>query len=167
IDAPDFSLTLFEDRHLVPRGGTGIVRVRANRTGFNGAIKLSLPGLPAGVSLGGAEIPAGVSDTLLSLVASPAAEPIQTLMRIVGQAEGQVGLQRPALLAASPIASGQPWLRGEVGIAITDAAPLQVAWDTSEPSLAIGSSYPAKVKVTRAAGIKGPVRLSALTSQLI
>src|SRR5205085_430105 len=83
------------------------------------------------------------------------------------QAEGQVGLQRPALLAASPIASGQPWLRGEVGIAITDAAPLQVVWDTSEPSLAIGSSYPAKVKVTRAAGIKGPVRLSALTSQLI
>src|SRR5713226_5345509 len=66
-ERPDFSLTMFEDRQIIPVGGTAVVRIRANRAGYQGPIKLSLPELPEGVVAAATEIPAGATDTLLSL----------------------------------------------------------------------------------------------------
>src|SRR5262249_9037136 len=57
--AADFSLTLAEDRVQLSRDGVAVLRVHAVRNGYGGRIKLSLPGLPAGVTVSGDQIPAG------------------------------------------------------------------------------------------------------------
>lgn len=165
---PDFSLSLAEDRHHVPRGGSAVVRVRAARAGYNGPIKLSLPGLPEGVVLSGHEVPAGVSETLLSLSASSEQGLAQLLTKVVGDsADPKVPLRRVALLPETPANRLVPWLRSERALAVTEPAPIAIAWDTDEAGLTIGRTYPAKVKLTRAAGANGPVLLSLLTNQVV
>jgi hypothetical protein len=167
-DQPDFTLLLFEDRCHVPRTGAAVLRVRANRSNYNGPIKLALDGIPEGIAVSGDVIPAGASDTLLTLAAPARLSPTQALMRIVGEStEPPISLRRTALFPVIPGAQSQPWLRSDVGVAVVEASPVQIAWDTDEPSLAIGSSYIAKVKVTRGRGVTGTVRLALETSQLI
>ncbi len=174
-DYPDFSLTLLEDRQLIPQGGSAVMRVRANRAGYNGPIKLSIPELPQGIKVSGAEIPAGVTDTLLSFSAPGGTSLSQTLARVIGESTGTPVVRRTALLPVTSATQRQPWLRSELAVAVTEPEPISVAWDTSETSLAIGASYPAKVRATRAAvgaGLRpapttGPIRLSLLTSQIV
>jgi hypothetical protein len=48
---PDFTLTVQEDRIEVPQSGTTLLRVRSTRTAYNGPIRLSLEGMPEGVTL--------------------------------------------------------------------------------------------------------------------
>ena len=66
---PDFSLALLEDDCTCRETGAAVLRIRASRAGYNGPIKLTLPGLPAGVAVSGDEIPAGTTDAFLSLTA--------------------------------------------------------------------------------------------------
>jgi hypothetical protein len=165
---PDFSLTLAEDRSHVPQGGTALVRVQASRAGYNGPIKLSLSGLPAGIVVSGDEIPAGVSEALLSLTAPPEQSLSQVFVKMVGTStDPKVPLRRPALAAATGVTQNRPWLRTDVPLAVVAASPIGIAWDTDEPNLPLGSTYPAKVKVTRTEGTTGPIRLSLLTSQVV
>jgi hypothetical protein len=167
-DYPDFRLTLFEERHQVPAGGAAVIRVRAERTGYTGSIKLALPGLPAGVQVSGDEIPAGATDTLLTLQAPAALSPVQALVQIVGAStDPKAPRKHIALRPETPVTRHQPWLRSDVAIAVTEPEPLAVAWEGADSLLALGSSYPARLKLTRAAGAAGAVRLSLLTSQLV
>ena len=108
---PDFSLAILDDRPHVPRTGTAILRVRASRTNYDGPIKLSLPGLPAGVTVSGDEIPVGATDTLLSLTAPEGTALAQTVLNVIGTStEPGVSLQRLALLPETPLTRAQPWL---------------------------------------------------------
>jgi hypothetical protein len=166
---PDFTLALDEDRHHVPRGGAELVRVRANRSGYNGPIKLSMAGLPAGVTLVGDEIPAGASEALLSLAAADAS-PEPALVSISGASTDPAQpLRRVALFTESQETKQQPWLRSELAVAVTAASPLAVAWeaDSAGTQLPLSVSLPARIHVTRAAGAAGPVRLSLITSQSV
>ncbi len=168
IDHPDFSLAVFADRYHVPRGGTATLRVRASRVHYNGAIKLAVTDLPQGVVVSGDVIPAGASDTLLSLTAPGDLGPSQVLGRVTGESvDSPMAIRRQAHYPASPVTQSQPWLLSELGIAVTPPSPIRIAWDTADPWLAIGSSYRARVKVTRAPGTSGAVRLALETSQLV
>jgi hypothetical protein len=168
VDHPDFNLMAFEDRHLVPQGGAAVARVRVNRAGYNGAIKLSVQELPEGVVVSGDEIPARATDTLLSFLAPANLSPTAVVVKVIGTStDPAVPLRRPALLPETTITRHQPWLRAEVGFAVTEPAPFRIAWDGADSSFAIGSTYPAKVRITRGQGSTGPVRLSLLTSQVV
>jgi hypothetical protein len=168
VGVPDFSLSAQEERVNLPLGGTVALRVRANRMGYNGPIKLSVPALPAGVVLSGQEIPSGVNDTLLTVSAPPSMSMPPVVGQLVGEsAEPNVRIRRPVLAADSATTRGQPWLRNEWGFAVVPAGPLAVAWDTNEPGLPLDYTYAAKVKVTRAMGSQGPIRLSLLTTQIV
>jgi hypothetical protein len=165
---PDFSLILFEDRFHLPSPGTALIRVRANRAGYNGPIKLSVPGLPAGVTVAGAEIPAGATDALLALAASVEVSPAQLVTQVRGESDDpKQPVRRLALLAETPATRNQPWLRAEVAVAVTGPAPLTVAWAESETPLPLGASHAARVQVGRAAGVTGAVRLALVTSQIV
>jgi hypothetical protein len=167
-DRPDFSLTLFEDRQLIPQGGSAVLRIRATRTAYQGPIKLALPGLPSEITVSGDDIPAGATDTLLSLSAAAHVRPEQVLTRIIGSSDdAKTPIRRPALLPETPITALHPWLRSDLAIAVTELGPVQVAWQNSDTPLAIGIPYPAQIHVMRAKGIAGPVRLSLLTSQVV
>jgi hypothetical protein len=167
-DRPEFTLTVTEERVLVPRGGVAVVRVQAARAGYAGPIRLELPGLPEGVRVSGAEVPAGANDTLLSLEA-PAGQPLaQLLTRVVGTAGGPPApVRRAALRPATEATQRQPWLRAEVGFAVVPDGPIAVAWDTADAELPRGGLYPAKVKLARAPTATGPVRLSLVTTQTV
>ena len=166
-DRADFRLEIFEDREQVPGGGAEIVRVRAQRMGYQGAIQLALAGLPAGVIASNGEIPAGATDALVSLSATGA--PAKSIVTITGTAvDPNVALERTALLPESPGSKSQPWLRSELAVAATGAASLSVAWDADSAGiqLPLGSRLPARVKIGRAAFAGGAVRLALLTSQI-
>jgi hypothetical protein len=165
---PDFSLALVEDRHHVPQQGAALVRVRAERRGYNGLIALELAGLPAGMVASDSEIPAGAVEALVTLTAAES-QPSQAVLRIVGSStDPSIPLVRPAMLPESAATRRQPWLRGEVGIASVAAGPLSVVWSPSaDESLPLGGALNAAVTVTRAAGVTGPVRLSLITTQTI
>jgi hypothetical protein len=168
VGMPDFSLSAQEERVNLPLGGTVLLRLRANRMGYNGPIKLSLPALPAGVVLSGQEIRAGATETLLTISAPPSL----TLAPVVGSLFGEsvepnVRIRRFVMTSESAATRGQPWLRNEWGFAVVPAGPVAIAWDTNDPSLPLDYTYAARVKVTRAMGNQGPVRLSLLTTQVI
>ncbi|MGL4463674.1 MAG: hypothetical protein ACRC1K_16090, partial [Planctomycetia bacterium] len=165
-DAVDFSLSFAQERTNVPGGGTTLVEVSAARAGYGGAITLSAPGLPPGVTVDGAEIPAGVDRVLLTLTAAKEAALAQVLTTFVGEgAAGDKKIVRPILLPETFVTREKPWLRAEVGVAVTAAAPLTAAWGQSAVALTAGGQTNAMVTVERAAGVVGPVRLTLRTNQ--
>jgi hypothetical protein len=166
-DRPDFRLQILADREQVPGGGAAIVRVRANRAGYQGPIKLSLLGLPSGIAIANDEIPAGATDALVSLLAF--GSPAHAITSIVGtSADPNILLVRPAQLAETPMAVRQPWLRSELALAVTGANTLSVVWEpeATGTQLPLGSRLPARIAVTRAPLAAGAVRLSLVTSQI-
>lgn len=168
VSQPDFTLALLDDRPLVPFGGAALVRVRATRSNLNGPIKLTLPGLPEGITVAGDEIPAGATDTLLSFSAPEDAKPIQGVLQIIGEAtEGGVALQRYALLPETPLSKVHPWMRSELAIAVAEPGLIGIAWDSLDGGLPIGAKAAGKINVTRKPDAKGTVRLSFLTSQIV
>lgn len=165
---PDFSLALLDDRPHLPRNGAGLVRVRATRSGYVGPIKLTLTGLPEGTIVSGDEIPAGATETLLSFTAPEGAKLAQGVVQIIGAStDPGVALQRVALLPETPFSKVQPWVRGELAVAITDPGVIGITWDAEPAGLPIGGNVPVKVKVIRMAEAKGPIRLSLVTSQVV
>jgi hypothetical protein len=164
---PDFSLSVQEDRIEVPQGGTTLVRVRVTRAGYNGPIQLALDGLSEGVTLSGAEVPAGATEALVSFTASELS-PTQALVRLVGRTpDGAV--ERVAQFGETPATRHQPWLATELAAAITPPGDLHVAWDktSTEDVLPLGGSVLAEVKTTRRENAKGAVRLSLVSTQVV
>lgn len=163
----DFELSVQEDRIEIPQGGTTLVQVQAKRAGYNGLIRLQMEGLPAGVALSGAEIPAGANGALVSFSASDIS-PTQMLVRLVGQS-GDGSLVRTAEFPDSPATRLQPWLSTELAAAITPPGALQVAWNkvSTEGALPLGGSLLAESTVVRRGDAKGSVRLSLIATQTI
>lgn len=169
IGLPDFSLSLFADREPLPRQGVAVMRVRANRAGYNGPIKLSFAGLPPGITVAGDEIPAGASDTLLTLTTGDQ-QPLPMLTTIIGEStQPNTPLRRIARLPNSPLARSQPWLATELALSGTQPLPLTVTWGAGTPAdqLPIGATLPFELQVARAPGAAGPVRLSLVTTQIV
>ncbi|MES1213380.1 MAG: hypothetical protein ABUL64_02230 [Singulisphaera sp.] len=166
-DRPDFSLTLLNDRVQVPAGGVEIVRVRADRNGYQGAIKLGISGSPSEVRVANDEIPAGATEALVTLSAQGGSA--QGITKVTGTAtDPNLGIARTALGPDSPGAKSQPWLRSELAVATTGAGSLTVAWEAESAgaALPLGSRVPAKVKISRAPFAGGAVRLALVTSQI-
>ena len=166
--APDFTLSLQEDVKQVPAGGATVLRVHADRQGFQGPIKLLLPASAGGVAANG-DIPAGLDDALIS-IAAPASGGLSSLTTLIGETVGlEPPLRRTALTPENPATKSQPWLRSELAIGIAPPAPLTVDWTlpSGDQSLLIGQRVPLHIKVSRATNVTGAVRLSLITSQTV
>jgi hypothetical protein len=164
----DFTLSLSDERYLVPKDGAALMRVRVERAGYNGPIKLELANLPTSVSITGDEIPSGATEALVTLSA-PGLSPAQSLTTVLGTStEPNTAIKRPALVPQNAVNKHQPWLRDEVALAVTTPGPLALAWDlfTSDAKLAVGTALPVKLSVMRASGAAGAVRLTLLTTQV-
>lgn len=166
---PDVGLTVLEDRALVPQGGVALLRVQVQRNGFSGPIRLSVPGLPTGITLSAPEIPAGATEALLSLAAPPSQAPAQLVAKVVGTATdaGGTSYSRTALQPTASFSRETPWLRAELGLAVTPAGPFSITWDGGDDKLTLGTVVQLPLRVTRSAGATGPVRLVLVTSQIV
>jgi hypothetical protein len=190
---PDFRLTFFEDTENLPLDGTRVFRVAADRQGYDGAIRLKVEGLPNGFTATPVDIPAGADGALVELRRSshlaPGRRPgaddksPQTVgqLTIRGEAvDAKPALTRVAESAVHPLAALQPWLKGELAVAAAGPAlPFSVAWDENPAKkksaeanagdadkLYLGTDDRLAVRVDRASGETGAVRLSLLSTQL-
>ncbi len=163
----NYSLSIPAERVLIPRDGSALVRVNVNRSGYPGPITLDFPKLPSGVVIAGNEIPARATTAFVTLSA-PALDPEQSLTRVIGtSASKDVALKRQAELPETVVTKHQPWLGGELAVAVTGASPVQLVWQplASDTKLPLGAELPMKLHVQRSDGVKGAVRLSLLTTQ--
>ncbi len=166
--SPDFRLALADDRYNIPRNGTVALRIKAERAGYNGPIRLTAPELPKGTAISGDTIPAGVTDTLLTLTVPPDAKATAVIGKIVGEATAPgVKLRRSVLTRETPFTRARPWLRDSVAFAFTERNNFRIDWDAGPSELLLGVPYSAGVKLTRPAGAAGGVRLALLTSQIV
>jgi hypothetical protein len=165
--AADFTVSLPNEQVFVPRDGANFARVLVKRSGYGGPIKLSFPNLPPGVSISGDEIPARATETLVTFTA-PGASPVQSLTRVVASGVGKNGaIKRQVSLSESTVTKHQPWLGDELAVALVGPSPLALAWEPAESDakLALGAALGTTLKVHRAEGVKGAVRLSLVTTQ--
>lgn len=87
---PDFQLRANPENPNIPRGGTSLITVSANRVqGYDGPIEIRVEGLPAGVTAGSATIPAGQDSAILLFSADASApdDSLPTSFKIVGHAQ--------------------------------------------------------------------------------
>ncbi len=171
---PDFSLQLETDRLNIPAGATQVLRVTAERRGYGGPIALTLPGLPAGVTLNGDLIPAGATIGLLTLTA-PAEQasfgevPAFGEVAVVGRAAApNVNIVRIASRAASPKTRSRPWARESVGWCVAKPAPLGVAWAAGSPpeEFFAGVKNAVGLKLLGEPSDKAAIRVRMLTTQV-
>lgn len=183
LNLPDFRLVAELDRWNIAAGGRGVVRVRVDRRGYVGPIRVELGALPTNLQPEGLEIPAEASGKLVVLNAK--GEGIgQSLTTIRGVAMGVPG--EPAklatiesdginLAAAPPAANtppapltAAPWLATRFAWAATVAAAPGFDADWQPPAdaaVVLGGKLTAPIVCRRPPGWDGPVRLVVLTSQ--
>lgn len=160
------NLAVAQDIASVAVGGRTLWRVAADRAGYDGPIRVTAPNLPAGVAVGGSEIPPGI-DQGLAVVSGE--QPAAGRVALVGEIRvGDVAIKRPAQAPDFPAAQTQPWLREELAVAVTGKSPIAADWAAAE-ALAIpaGGKVAAAVKIARGEGVAGPVRLTLLTTQTV
>ena len=168
VDAPpvEFQLSVERDGYNVVQSTRQVVRVRAIRQGYLGPIELAFGQLPWGVAIDSAEIPAGSSGKLITLIAS-ADSPQCSLTCIRGRAT-TAAIRRTALTGTNPIAREQPWLAAElpVSLAAREGVGFDADWQPqADAKLVLGGKFSTPVRSVRPAGYDGPVRLTLLTSQ--
>jgi hypothetical protein len=160
----DYRLVSTAQAVSLPVGGRWVVPVLIDRRGYAGPVELSAAGLPAGVKLDGATIPAEADGALV------------TIQRNEGPAEANVthwigragSAEKPVTLKGSPMESIQPWLANELAVAPTAAKAGEYAIDWGKLPDDAGP-VPAKklvlpIKVARPAK-ESVVKLTLLTTQ--
>jgi hypothetical protein len=175
LDRPHFSLSVLDDRQLIPLGGSGLLRIAVNRAGYSGPIKLKFNGLPPDCKAIGDEFPPSSDLALVELagrrgeVRLPDSTPSASIITITGRGgDGTTATTRTAQVATAGNESlRQPWLRSEVAVALIDSPAFGLAWSGAsvEPSLSAGGKMPMNLKLSRGGGTTGPVRLSLVTTQ--
>jgi hypothetical protein len=163
----DFRLYTPSQQIALPQGGSSVLPVLIERHGYAGRVVLAAEGLPAGVQLEGAEIPAGAEGTLVTIRRGTASgDAVFTHWR--GRSDG--GEEREVVVRGHPLERVQPWLAQElvVGLSEDRAASFQIAWGKlpADVGLIPGKKLELPVKLTRTDS-KPVVRLTLLTSQAV
>jgi hypothetical protein len=166
----DFRLTLFDDTLHLAQDGSRVLRVEADRQGYEGPIRLLVDRLPPGFISPATEIPAGANGALVVIQRqgdAKQASPGRVVVR--GESVGTKPIVvRAASLATSPIGDLQPWLSYDVAVApLSTVQPLKMTWDKEdEKNLYLGLDRKLTVRFERQPGAIGPLRLSLVTSQV-
>lgn len=166
---PGFRLKVVNDTHNVPQGATTVLRVIAERDGYDGPIRLSFSNLPSNVSASGTGIAAGAKGTLVTLTAAEGA-PSGIVTSIRGTSVAVTpSITTVAVFEPHPLGKHQPWMREEVALALAspNTAAFKVDWGkpTADTELYFGNTFKAPIKLTRSQGAIGPVKLSFVSSE--
>lgn len=155
------------DRLNIPRGGSIVVPVLADRSNGGSPVQLAFSNLPSGVTASSDGIAPGASGTLVTLTAAESTStPTIASLSSVSTSNGKT-LKTTARLSKHPLATLQPWLQEELAVATTSSHAFSIDWGTvpNNASLVLAARLELPVTVSRPADNPGPVRLSLLTSQ--
>jgi hypothetical protein len=167
--APQFSVTADSDRLNISAEATQAFRVQVNRVNYNGKIKLAFQGLPPNVQVTGDEISEGATVGLMTLTAGPGS-PTGSLVKLMAQGvhSDMSTLTRVVRTPETKTSKQFPWFRDEFALAVSEPAPVRVAWaGPVESPMFLGEKLPLTVSLARADGAKGKVRLRLLTTQVM
>jgi hypothetical protein len=150
---PDYRLRITTPLVNLPRGGSALVRVQAERLGFAEPIQLSVEG-PPGVQARGGLIPAGGTEGTLLVSADGDADLRAGDLHIWGNGGNPASpLRRRARGAPANIS---PWVvpehATELPMAMTRPLPVQLAWEPTVPArlaAPFGTDLLLPVKVVR------------------
>jgi hypothetical protein len=160
--APDFRLRLMGDAVSLLRGGQGKFVVQAERLGgFTGPISLTLDGLPQGVTVKSALIPARQNAGAVLLVADAKA-PIQAA-RITVRGSAEVGGAAVARTATLPAPRGVAPVDSVV-LAVTLPTPFKIVGEYDMRWAARGTVHQRHYKIERK-GYDGPIEVSLADRQ--
>jgi hypothetical protein len=184
--APDFAADLATPFVNVPRGGTATVVCVIQRRGYDGAIRLRIPDLPAGFHMAGGHVPSeaaaqifnndnagrrtAVSTLTITADADAKAQPVE--LAVVAEAVTADGVMRrrargPGLVTAvagdkqKPFTA--PWLGMELPVAVTEALPVSVDVPNPMVRMAQGFEYTLDYRVRH----KENARLAGKVTQQI
>lgn len=168
IDHPirQFDVTLKSDTINVPMGESQVVEAFANRQAFDDPIQILMAGLPTGLQVEGAEIPAGSNGTLISIM-----NPLESTSAAVTRFKAQStdgSIVRTVRIESSSDDRLPVWLRDQIAISTTPRQALfQIAvTNEASPAVLTLASKPAyTLKLIRPHATFGPIRLSLVTSQ--
>lgn len=165
----DFQLTFMQQEQTVVAGERLVVKVTAERAGYQGPIRLEFGMLPDGVEAQGAMIAAGADSTLMTLHGAGLAtrHALTSLRGIARIADREV--VRYVTSVTHPLGDMQPWLGREFALAL--AAPSKIDFDfdwgriDGTTQLVLGGKLEVPLKFFRPAGFDGPIRVTAEFSQ--
>lgn len=166
---PDFRLTVSADTFNVPQGAMQVLQVVAQRTAYEGPIKLEFENLPSSVMASTSVIPAGCNGALITFQgAGQQADNIVTSLR--GRSVGlDTEITATATFDKHPLGNLQPWLQTDLALALGVANEIPFAIDWAKPSaetqLVLGSKLNAPIKLRRPPGAIGPVRVSLIVGE--
>jgi hypothetical protein len=150
------------DRLNIPRGGSIVVPILADRSNGDSPVLLAFSNLPSGVTASSDGIAPGAIGTLVTLTAAKdISTPTIASLSSVSTSNGKT------LKTTARLANLQPWLQEEIAVATTSSHAFAIDWGTvpTDASLVLAARLGLPVKVSRPADNSGPVRLSLLTSQ--
>jgi len=152
---------------LVPRGNRAAYRVNVARMNFNEDVKVSALQLPAGMRMHGGMVKKGVTDGLLMFEADPDAPLGGGLFKMEAAALGKSGVKAPVSETIEHIfVNNQGVYHGftseVISMAVIEESPVTVDLVTPVVPLVRNGWMDLKVRVHRAEGFAGPVRLSLL-----
>ena len=175
IDAaqPDFQLTANVQHLAIPLGQKAELAVAARRSGgFRGAIRLSVFGLPSGVTTeGDLLIPPDKSEAMIRLVASPDAAATAAAIEIRGASAWEhASLVHPVTAPAAGNLAPRSTRDREIdrlAIATTLKPVCQVEPVDKDGGRLVhrGTTFPAEMKIERLGGFDGPVILDMASQQ--
>ncbi|HEY2253893.1 MAG TPA: hypothetical protein VGH74_22615 [Planctomycetaceae bacterium] len=167
---PDFSLSVGSERVRLARDGSAVVRLDANRAGYDGPIALALQGAPD-ISLSPAEIPAGASKSFVVLSAKSAEASPGVLIRHLRISGTSAGLDPPLVRVAHGPPDGRlafvPGTRSDLTCALTGPTGAALELGALPPVWFRGSDpeIPLTLKVQNAELSHTAVRLSLMTTE--
>lgn len=164
-DEPRVAIVASPASLVIPRGGTALVEVRAEREHCEEAISLEFSGLPADWKVSPTTLPARAKAALIGITPPADADGAIHALTILARPLSQP--TAPAWVARSPAFAAlaqQPWLSEQIPLAVI-AAPLTVTWERTQDRILPGERYPGRARFTRLPQTPGDIRLTLITTQ--
>jgi hypothetical protein len=160
--APDFRLHLSTDALSLPRGTQGKLVVQAERlSGFSGPIALTLDGLPRGITVKNALIPAKQNAATVQLVVDAKA-PLQAA-RVTVRGSAELGGARVTRTAALPAPRGVMAVES-VLVAVALSTPFKIVGKYDMRWAARGTVHQRRYRIERK-GYDGPIEVTLADRQ--
>jgi hypothetical protein len=162
---PTFEVEPLAAEVSVPRGGAANLLVNVARFGFAGPVTLSVVDPPAGLTVRAGVVPAGQSNGVISLLATPEADLAAVPLKIIGTGDGSMVAEAQMTLTFASLAGFPTKLGSQRGVPVANALPTPITVVSPEGPIEVVQGYAAEVPLTltRAEGAAAALEVEGLS----